>query len=165
MQKGKSSWISQENNPDAVHIYVRIWTASQQPRRGTALSVLSAAVFRKKSMRRWNMHYRQNWQGILSICRKAGKLAMGLEPTKDAMYRGTVSGVLVASDASAKTRKEAAFYCGQAQVPCLELAFTKADFAQMIGRGSGVLAICDDGFFRKMQLLAEQEKQEPRGEA
>lgn len=63
------------------------------------------------------MHYRQNWQGILSICRKAGKLAMGLEPTKDAMYRGTVSGVLVASDASAKTRKEAAFYCGQAQVP------------------------------------------------
>ena len=35
------------------------------------------------------MHYRQNWQGILSICRKAGKLAMGLEPTKDAMYRGT----------------------------------------------------------------------------
>ena len=60
------------------------------------------------------MHYRQNWQGILSICRKAGKLAMGLEPTKDAMYRGTVSGVLVASDASAKTRKEAAFYCGQA---------------------------------------------------
>ena len=95
------------------------------------------------------MHYRQNWQGILSICRKAGKLAMGLEPTKDAMYRGTVSGVLVASDASA----------------CLELAFTKADFAQMIGRGSGVLAICDDGFFRKMQLLAEQEKQEPRGEA
>ena len=111
------------------------------------------------------MHYRQNWQGILSICRKAGKLAMGLEPTKGAMYRGTVSGVLVASDASAKTRKEAAFYCGQAQVPCLELAFTKADFAQMIGRGSGVLAICDDGFFRKMQLLAEQEKQEPRGEA
>ena len=96
---------------------------------------------------------------------KIGKLAMGLEPTKDAMYRGTVSGVLVASDASAKTRKEAAFYCGQAQVPCLELAFTKADFAQMIGRGSGVLAICDDGFFRKMQLLAEQEKQEPRGEA
>ena len=90
---------------------------------------------------------------------------MGLEPTKDAMYRGTVSGVLVASDASAKTRKEAAFYCGQAQVPCLELAFTKADFAQMIGRGSGVLAICDDGFFRKMQLLAEQEKQEPREEA
>ena len=51
------------------------------------------------------MHYRQNWQGILSICRKAGKLAMGLEPTKDAMYRGEVFGVLVASDASPKTQK------------------------------------------------------------
>ena len=75
------------------------------------------------------MHYRQNWQGILSICRKAGKLAMGLEPTKDAMYRGTVSGVLVASDASARRGKSGVF-CGQAQVPCLELAFTKADFAR-----------------------------------
>ena len=75
------------------------------------------------------MHYRQNWQGILSICRKAGKLAMGLEPTKDAMYRGEVFGVLVASDASPKTQKEAAFYCSQAEVPCLQLDFTKADFA------------------------------------
>lgn len=92
------------------------------------------------------MHYRQNWQGILSICRKAGKLAMGLEPTKDAMYRGEVFGVLVASDASPKTQKEAAFYCSQAEVPCLQLDFTKADFAQMIGRGSGVLAVCDEGF-------------------
>ncbi len=66
------------------------------------------------------MHYRQNWQGILSICRKAGKLAMGLATcTKDAMYRGEVFGVLVASDASPKTQKEAAFYCSQAEVPCL----------------------------------------------
>ncbi|MFR6496932.1 MAG: hypothetical protein ACLUOF_11545, partial [Ruminococcus sp.] len=51
---------------------------------------------------------------------------MGLEPTKDAMYRGEVFGVLVASDASPKTQKEAAFYCSQAEVPCLQLDFTKA---------------------------------------
>ena len=95
------------------------------------------------------MHYRQNWQGILSICRKAGKLAMGLEPTKDAMYRGEVFGVLVASDASPKTQKEAAFYCSQAEV------------AQMIGRGSGVLAVCDVGFFRKMQTIAAKENASP----
>ena len=107
------------------------------------------------------MHYRQNWQGILSICRKAGKLAMGLEPTKDAMYRGEVFGVLVASDASPKTQKEAAFYCSQAEVPCLQLDFTKADFAQMIGRGSGVLAVCDEGFFRKMQTIAAKENASP----
>ena len=107
------------------------------------------------------MHYRQNWQGILSICRKAGKLAMGLEPTKDAMYRGEVFGVLVASDAAPKTQKEAAFYCSQAEVPCLQLDFTKADFAQMIGRGSGVLAVCDEGFFRKMQTIAAKENASP----
>lgn len=102
------------------------------------------------------MHYRQNWQGLLTICRKAGKLAMGLEPTKDAIYRGAAAGVLAASDASEKTRKEAAFFCSQAEIPLIVLPFTKADMGQMIGRASGVFGVCDDGFFRKMQMLAEQ---------
>ena len=107
------------------------------------------------------MHYRQNWQGILSICRKAGKLAMGLEPTKDAMYRGRSLWRIGSVGCVPKTQKEAAFYCSQAEVPCLQLDFTKADFAQMIGRGSGVLAVCDEGFFRKMQTIAAKENASP----
>ena len=51
------------------------------------------------------MHYKKRWQGMLTICRKAGKLTMGLEPTKDAMYQGTAAGVLAASDVSEKTYK------------------------------------------------------------
>lgn len=106
------------------------------------------------------MRYRQSWQGILSICRKAGKLAMGLEPAKDALYRGAAAGVLVASDASEKTRKEALFFCDQAQVPCLSVPFTKIEMGQMIGRAAGVLAVCDTGFFRKMQEIAAQAEME-----
>ena len=105
------------------------------------------------------MHYRQSWQGILSICRKAGKLAMGLQPTKDALYRSAAAGVLVASDASEKTQKEAAFFCGQAQVPCLSVSLTKTEMGQFIGRAAGVIAVCDDGFFQKMQQINAQEKQ------
>ena len=40
------------------------------------------------------MPYKQSLQGLLTICRKAGKLAMGLEPAKDALYRGTAAGLL-----------------------------------------------------------------------
>ncbi len=102
------------------------------------------------------MHYKQSWQGLLTICRKAGKLAMGLEPTKDAIYRGMAAGVLAASDVSEKTRKEALFFCSQAEIPLIDLPFTKSEMGQMIGRASGVFGICDDGFFEKMQTLAEQ---------
>ena len=31
----------------------------------------------------------------------------------------------------------------------------------MIGRGSGVLAVCDEGFFRKMQTIAAKENASP----
>ena len=104
------------------------------------------------------MNYKQRWSGLLTICRKAGKLAMGLESTKDAVYRGAAAGVLTALDASEKTRKEAAFYSNRAEIPLVALPFTKAELGEMIGRASGVLGICDDGFFRKMQTLANDEK-------
>lgn len=102
------------------------------------------------------MYYKQRWQGSLSICRKAGKLAMGLEPAKDALYRGTAAGLLVALDASEKTKKEALYFCAQAQVPCLELPFSKMELGQIVGRACGVLAVCDNGFMRKMQTFIQQ---------
>ena len=103
------------------------------------------------------MPYKQSLQGLLTICRKAGKLAVGLEPAKDALYRGTAAGVLVCSDAAPRTRKEAVFFSGQAQVPCLVVPFTKLEMGQTIGRASGVLAVCDDGFFQKMVQMAREE--------
>ena len=99
------------------------------------------------------MPYKQSLQGLLTICRKAGKLAMGLEPAKNALYRGTAAGLLVCSDAAPRTRKEAVFFSGQAQVPCLVVPFTKLEMGQTIGRAS----VCDDGFFQKMVQMAREE--------
>lgn len=102
------------------------------------------------------MHYRQNLWNLLTICRKAGKLAMGLELAKDALYHGMAAGVLTASDASEKSKKEAEFFSAQAEVPLLELPFTKVEMGQAVGRASGVFAVCDDGFFCRMQELIQQ---------
>lgn len=55
------------------------------------------------------MPYKQSLQGLLTICRKAGKLAMGLEPAKDALYRGTAAGLLVCSDAAPVPGKKRCF--------------------------------------------------------
>lgn len=106
------------------------------------------------------MHYKQNLHNLLTICRKAGKLVMGLDPTKEALRFGTAAGVLVAADASDKTRKEATYFSEQSKKPVILIPFTKVEVGLAIGRAVGVLAVCDAGFFRKMQAMAKQAETE-----
>ena len=67
------------------------------------------------------MHCKQKLWNLLTICRKAGKMQMGLEPAKDALLHQTAAGLLLAADASENTKKEAAFFSAKAGVPLLEL--------------------------------------------
>lgn len=106
------------------------------------------------------MRCKQNLQGLLTICRKAGRISMGLEPAKSAVQGGRASGLLVCTDASTRSKKEAAFYAQRAGLSCLEIPFTKLEMGQCIGRAAGVLAVCDDGFFRRIQALIQQMESE-----
>ena len=76
------------------------------------------------------MHCKQKLWNLLTICRKAGKMQMGLEPAKDALLHQTAAGLLLAADASENTKKEAAFFSAKAGVPLLELPFTKFEMGQ-----------------------------------
>ena len=51
----------------------------------------------------------QKLTGIVSICRKAGKMEIGFAPMKEALPTGKVKGVVTASDISPKTLKEVQF--------------------------------------------------------
>ncbi len=101
------------------------------------------------------MRSKQNLQGLLTICRKAGKLAMGLEPAKSAIEGGRASGLIVCTDASPRSKKEAAYFAAHAGIGCTEVPFTKLEMGQYIGRAAGVLAVCDDGFFRRIETLVK----------
>ena len=102
------------------------------------------------------MYCKQKLWILLTICRKAGKMQMGLEPAKDALLHQTAAGLLLAADASENTKKEAAFFSAKAGVPLLELPFTKFEMGQAVGRASAVFAVCDAGFFRRMQALTRE---------
>lgn len=102
------------------------------------------------------MHCKQNLQGLLTICRKAGKLQLGLTPVTEHLQQGQVSGVMVCQDTASKSKKEARFQCRRQGVPCIELPFTKEEMGWVIGRACGVIAVCDDGFFRRFQELVTQ---------
>ena len=89
---------------------------------------------------------KQKTPDLLTICNKAGKTVKGFDSVCAAVAEGKAFCVLTAADASAKTRKEAAFVCGKYGVTLLDTELTKDDTARLCGKASAVIAVCDKGF-------------------
>ncbi|MBQ9383436.1 MAG: ribosomal L7Ae/L30e/S12e/Gadd45 family protein [Ruminiclostridium sp.] len=88
----------------------------------------------------------------IGLCRRAGKLIYGFDAVVEAVKPpdSKVSGVLVTSDLSEKTKKEIRYECGKAEVPVTELPETLDDIKQVIGKRTGVLAVLDDGLYKSV---------------
>ena len=84
--------------------------------------------------------------GLISMCRKAGKLVMGMDMVKDACAVGTAKAVFVANDLSAKSQKEVRYTCARYSVKLYALGMTMDEIADGIGKRTGVLAMTDAGF-------------------
>ena len=96
--------------------------------------------------------------GLLTICRKAGKLVMGFDPMKDALAGGKACAVIIASDISPKTEKEVRFVPGKQNIPVARTAMTLDEVYYALGKKAGILTICDKGFADKALSLCENEK-------
>lgn len=94
--------------------------------------------------------------GLLTICRKAGRMVMGFDPVKEAVMTDKAKVVFLATDISAKTEKEVRFFAGRKDIPVLSLGATIAEIEFAAGKKAGVIGICDDGFAKKLTELTEQ---------
>ncbi len=83
---------------------------------------------------------------LLTICFKAGKAVKGFDPAVEALKKGTAFCVITASDASAKTIKEAEFYCGRYKAEHFRSGLSKDDIKKLSGKSAAVIAVCDKGF-------------------
>ena len=100
----------------------------------------------------------------MGLARRAGKLNWGYDTAVEAMKNGDVCLALTAADLSEKTKKNARFEAERAGVPYMETGFTMEEISAAIGKKTGVIAICDGGFAKKLQqeLGAAGEREELR---
>lgn len=92
---------------------------------------------------------------LLTICRKAGKLELGMDPVKDACNSMKAKCVLVSKDISPKSLKEIKYVCSCTNTPILSLDCLTEEVWAALGRKSVVLAVCDTGFYKKLSQMLE----------
>lgn len=85
--------------------------------------------------------------GLISISRKAGKLAIGFDPAVEALAAGKAALVLAAPDLSPKTRSELDFRINKGVKPIeiIQLPLTMDDLSAVLGKRAGILAVLDQG--------------------
>ena len=92
---------------------------------------------------------------LLTICRKAGKLEMGMDPVKDACNSFKAKCVLVSKDISPKSLKEVRYVCSDKDINIYQLDADTESIWSALGRKAVVLAVCDNGFAKKLSTMLE----------
>ena len=84
---------------------------------------------------------------------RAGKLNFGFETVRSAVTGGAVYLLMTAADLSPKTAKETAFLADKYAVPLLSLPVTMEELRSAMGKKTGVLAVTDEGFAKRLMEL------------
>lgn len=95
--------------------------------------------------------------GPLTMCRKAGQLAMGFDPMKEALDAGKAHAVIIASDISPKTEKEVRFFSKKHGIPVRKTEMTLEGISRTLGKKAGILTVCGEGFAERILSLCGDE--------
>ena len=92
----------------------------------------------------------------ISLCRKAGKLRMGMDVVREAVQDGSAKLVLLASDLAKRSEGQILAACEGRKVPVHTLPLDMEALWQVTGKKYGILAVCEDGFAKMIiGLLSE----------
>lgn len=92
----------------------------------------------------------------LTLCKRAGKLAMGFDAVKETAQNGTASLLVVSRGASKNTQKELKFLAEQYAVPLIEIDETLNDLWYALGKRVGVMSVLDKALGGKVTDDASQ---------
>ncbi|MBR1863077.1 MAG: ribosomal L7Ae/L30e/S12e/Gadd45 family protein [Ruminococcus sp.] len=95
------------------------------------------------------------------MCRKAGRMVVGMDMVKDACANGNAKAVFTASDFSERSLKEIRFACARNGVRLYALGVDMDSLGQCIGKRSGVIAMTDSGFAKSCAKGLEEIEADP----
>lgn len=84
--------------------------------------------------------------GLLTLCRKSGRIALGFDSVKDSIAASKARLILLASDTSAKTEKEVRFFADKNDTEVQRTHISIDEISFKLGKRAAVIAVCDDGF-------------------
>ncbi len=104
-----------------------------------------------------------NYLGLLGLARRAGMLAIGDESAKVALQSKKARLLLMASDASERTKETFSFISESNDIPYVEVRESREELGNALGkRPVAAVAICDLGFsaaiVKKLSLQNESAK-------
>lgn len=90
------------------------------------------------------------------MARRAGKLSLGMDMSKDACKNGISKGICVATDISPKSLKEIMFVCSLENVPIYSLEINMESVGLELGKKVGIISVNDGGFMKKAKTYMEE---------
>ncbi|MBE6686578.1 MAG: 50S ribosomal protein L7ae [Ruminococcaceae bacterium] len=104
----------------------------------------------------------QRLMGMIGLCAKARKLAVGTDIAVDAVRVGKAQVLLVAFDASVNTKKKV-FNCAKYyEIPCYEIPVATGDLGHCIGKAgnTAAVAILDRNLTKGTEKILNEYNQE-----
>ena len=102
-----------------------------------------------------------NKTGMITICKKAGKLAVGMDMVKKVCREGAAAAVFITTDISEKSFKEVRYICARNSVKLYRLEMTMDDMWYGLGKRAGIIAMTDHGFAKSCATGLEQIEDDP----
>lgn len=92
---------------------------------------------------------------MVSLARRAGKLAMGYDVVCSSISHGRAKLVLLAGDISEKSRRGVAHLCEEAHVPMRNLQTKMDEIWFTLGKRVGILAVEEPNFAARLTAMAD----------
>lgn len=93
---------------------------------------------------------------LLGLARRAGRLALGNEAVMEAIRKGSVKLVVLAGDLSPRTADGIRRAAAEERLEVLELKASMDELGMALGKRTGVIAVNDAGFAKKIAALQQE---------
>ncbi len=94
---------------------------------------------------------------LLGIARRAGRLSLGNDPAIESLRKGQTHLILLASDLSPRTAGGVEFAANEEGVAAVRTKATMDEISMALGKRTGVVAVNDAGFAKKLLALCADE--------